>query len=565
MRKTLLSLSALSLIIPMTAAFAQSASPVITPAPIVYDTSGISRYTDTAQWDRSTQIAVSVLTKMSIVQGDPSGTFRASDTLNRAEFMQIVMRLLPPAGSEQIFMHCFPDVLPGIWYEYPVCRAKSLGIVRGNVNTAVDPINWPFQPSRDVQYEEAVKVLVKINAFPAQEVNGDQWYVPFMNAAHEKGVDLPGLIVGDRITRGEMAELVLNFLAYSNGTLDAMHAAQLGSSSSSSISSHSSSSSTSSHSSSSSTSSMSSGSASTDSLPDRNVQSNILLLGTTTPILAGAQFFSNNEPIAVTSFIVNMQSPVSSLDALLVYNSSGVLLGTATLQPGSTTAYKANVKTNAMTLPYRANRSIYVRARLKAHDSGGVSGENVQVSGIEVDGNGMWTNESYVSSSSDSFLQSQTARGVITAVTNTAASSQLISGASDQLLGAFQFTATTSDSQAKVRLTQLVLTANATGGVSVSNVQLRTDGGSSTSCTVSTNVITCPSIPSDIGTVSGTQKINVYGDVSVPSNATNPTLTLSINNPGIPSSAGDITWTDGEATFTWLPLSTPVVRGTQFQ
>lgn len=499
------------------------------------------------------------------MQGDPSGTYRANDHLNRAEFMQIAMRLLPPP-SGQIFMNCFPDVSSNAWYEAPVCRAKSLGIVRGNVDTTVSPDKWHFQPGRDVNYEEAVKVLVKIYALPAVEQNGNDWYVPFINAAHEKGIDLSGLIAGDKITRGEMAQLTAAFYAYARGDLNLLRVAEGLSTSSASSMSSSSRSSTSSMSSTSSVKSGSSSSGIFDQMTDRSVQPNIVLLSQTSQILAGAKFFSNNEPLNVDSLTINLANPVSSIDSFLVYDGSGRYLGTASQVSGSNTAYKVSLASGVYSFGRRVDSTVYVRARLKAFDSGGVSGETVQISSIQLHGTGEWSNSTYTSSSSDVYPISQTARGTITSVTNVGVASQLISNGTDQLLGKFQFNAQTTDGQAKVRLTQLVLQASATNGVTVSNVQLRTASNTTVAtCTVSGNTITCASIPSDIGTISGSQTISVYGDVTLASGAVNPALQLSINNAGNTASAGDVTWTDGTTTFTWLPLSTPIVRGTQFQ
>lgn len=535
------------------------------PAQVSYDASAITRYSDTANWDLPTRVAVSILTQAGVVQGDPTGTYRAQDHLNRAEFMQIAMRLLP-APSGQIFMNCFPDVPSGTWYEEPVCRAKSLGIVRGNVDTSVSPDKWLFEPGRDVNYEEAVKVLDKIYALPATEINGNQWYVPFINAAHEKGIDLPGLIPGDKITRGEMAQLTANFYAYATGNLDVLRVAEGLSTSSASSTSSVSSTSSASSTSLSSPSSSSSTSAIYDQMTDRSVQPNILLLSQTTPILAGAKFFSNNEPLDVNSLTINLANPVSSIDSFLIYDGSGRYLGTASQVSGSKTAYKAPLASGVYSFGRRVDSTVYVRARLKGYDSGGVSGENVQISSVQLNGTGQWSDSTYTSSSSDVYPISETARGTITSVTNAGTSSQLISSGTDQLLGKFQFNAQTTDGQAKVKITQLILQANATNGVTLSNVQLRSGNNTTTSnCTVSGNTVTCASIPSDIGTVSGSATISVYGDVSISSGAVNPTLQLSINNGGNTASAGDVTWTDGTTTFTWLPLSSPIVRGTQFQ
>lgn len=533
-----------------------------------YDTSNIGRYTDRANWDLPTSVSISVLTQAGVLEGDPSGTFRADSTLNRAEFVQIVMRLLPASDNRE-YMNCFPDVARNIWYEAAVCRAKSLGIVRGNVIASVAPVNWKFEPNRPVQYEEAVKVLVKLYAYSAMETNGDNWYVAFINEAQQKGITISGVGVGDKLTRGEMARLTANFLAYSEGDLDLLKAAQ-SRSSSSRLSSSSRSSLSSSRSSSwmSSASSMSSSSRSGtyDPLTDMSVRSQVVLLGQTTPVIASAKFFSNNEPLAVQSLDIALSSPSTSVDSFLVYDYDGRFLGTAA-QQGSSSVYRVTFPTGTLRLERRVDHSVYLRARLKARDSGGVSGETLEIATIQITGNGEWSNDTYNSSSSDIFPAFAIARAIITSVTNAGPSTNLITGGSDQLLATFAFNTTATDSQAAVQLQTLRMQIQATGGATLSNVELRQEGSDAMiPCSISGNVVTCSSIPTNFGTITGTEQFRVYGDVTVPSTANNPSLSLSINEPGTSTMAGDITWSDGTTTFTWIGnASAPVVRGTQFQ
>ncbi|UPA22349.1 S-layer homology domain-containing protein [Candidatus Peribacteria bacterium] len=534
-----------------------------------YDTSNIGRYTDRANWDLPSSVAISVLTQAGVLEGDPSGTFRASSTLNRAEFVQIIMRLLPPSDNRE-YMNCFPDVARGIWYEAAVCRAKSMGIVRGNVIASIAPENWKFEPNRPVQYEEAVKVLVKLYAYSAVETNGDNWYVPFINEAQQKGITISGVGVGDKLTRGEMARLAANFLAYSEGDLDLLKAAQSRSSSSRMSSSSRSSLSSSSRSSSwmSSASSMSSSSRSGtyDPLTDTSVRSQIVLLGQTTPALASAKFFSNNEPLNVQSLDISLASPSTSVDSFLVYDNDGRFLGTATKQ-GTSSVYRVSFPTDMLRLERRVDHSVYLRARLKARDSGGVSGEALQIATIQITGTGEWSNDTYNSSSSDSFPAFAVARAVITSVTNAGPATNLITNGNDQLLATFAFNTTATDSQGSVQLQQIRMQVQATGGTTVSNVELRQEGSDTTvPCTIAGNVVTCNSIPTNFGTITGTENFRVYGDVTVPGTANNPSLSLTINEPGTSTVAGDITWTDGTSSFTWIGNSSaPVVRGTQFQ
>lgn len=531
-----------------------------------YEDIDLSRYSD-SPWDRSTDVAVSLLTDEGVLQGNDDGTYRPDRRLNRAEFMEIVMRLLPSGGTN-VALNCFPDVSRDAWYAQAVCRAKAAGIVRGNAVVGVDEAQWKFEPARDVQYEEAVKVLVKLYALPVVgDEEGADWYVPFIEVADDENLSVTGLEPGDRITRGEMARLTVAFFAESRGELDLLRSAEGRSSSVSSRSSSRSSSSRSSSRSSlsSSRSSTSSSSSSSTGTQQGAIQSSILLLGEETPLLAGVQFFSNNEPVQVTRITVELANDSESVESFIVEREDGTVLGTASQVGSDGTTYRLSLAGNDFELPRRENVRLYFGARLKQQDSGGVSGEDIQVSSVTLEGNGGWSNDSYTTSSNDTFSMFQTARAAITGVANDGDLTAAISSGTDQLLAEFRFTGVSNDTQADPRVTGLQIRSQQTGNVTLSNVELRVEGGDvSHECTISSSVISCTNIPASIGSIDDTKTIRVYGDVTVPSDSTNPSLQLVLNNPGTPSETGDVTWTDGTTTFTWLGLDTPIVRGTRF-
>jgi hypothetical protein len=297
---------------------------------------------------------------------------------------------------------------------------------------------------------------------------------------------------------------------------------------------------------------------------DTDVRSNILVLGETSPILAGVKFFSNNEPVAVTDITVTFTSDITSISSLAIYNSDSQLLGTAS-RNSSGNSFTAHIPSQRFYLPYRADRTLYIRALTKNKDQGGVSGETVDVASVRVEGTGVWSNDDYGTSSSDDFPTNETAFGVIDSVTSTGDATGVATNGTDRLLGQFHFTAHAPESTKNVQLNTLTFEIEKAGNVTLSNVNIRTDGSNDRSnCTVSSSTVTCTSIPANIGIVDPDRIIRVYGDVTV-SGGSNNSLRLVINNPGTPSDAGDVTWTDGDTTFTWLPLNQPVVRGTLFQ
>ncbi len=527
--------------------------------------SNIERYTD-GPWDRPTNIAVSVLTDQDVLRGNEDRTFRANTLLNRAEFVTIVMRLVNDGNqsSSAVSSSCFPDVSSTAWYAKDVCAAKAAGYIRGNAQAGVSPERWRFDPASPIQYEEALKILSEIFDIPVSgSTEGMQWYAPYVRAANDYGISLFGLSVGEEITRAEMARLAVAYQAYTEGELDELRAAEAGQSPSSSFRSSTSSSRSSSSSSRSSTSSQSS-SASIDPHLDTSVRSNILVLGETSSILAGVKFFSDDEAINVDEITITLNGSAQSLSLIRVYASNGVLLGNAVRDTSSSAVFTLHLADGALQLPRRVDTSVYIRGVLKEYESGGVSGEVIEVNNVTLSGTGDWSNDAYSTTSTDTFPASETARATITSVVNTGLTNSALTAGSNQLLAQFRVSATEGDSQAQVRITDLDLRIEGSG-VSLGNVHLRTDGGDDTSdCTNSSTLITCAGIPAGIGIVDLQKTIRVYGDVTVNSNVTNPSLRLAINEPGTVTIAGDVTWTDGTTTFEWLPVDTPVARGTLF-
>lgn len=528
----------------------------------------LDRYSD-APWDREVDVAVSALTSIGVLRGNDDGTFRPSRTLNRAEFITIVMRLID--DNNTVNTNCFPDVRPSDWFAEDVCRAKALGIVRGNAKVGVSEDMWRFEPSRDVQFEEAVKVLVKMYALPVSgDEEGADWYVPFIEAAEDADLTISGLEPGDRITRGEMARLTIAFVADNEDMLIDLRDAEENdeptrSSSSSHRSSESSRSSRSSSRMSNSSSTSHNGSGIFDPLTDNDVRSNVLVLGQTSTMIAGVKFFSNAEPVMVDEIEVNFSGDPGSISQLLIYDTNGEQLGVASGVGGGTSTFRASIPEGRMELPRREDKTIYVRARLKDPDNGGDSGDVFEVNSVTLEGTGIWSNDEYTTTSSDDFPAFATANGKITGVTNIGLSNSVLVNGSDQEIGNFRFNATSPDPDHDVRLTQLTFDVQSAGNVTLSDLRLRhADSGAESTCSLSSAVITCGSIPESVGIVDDVRELRLYADVSV-SGSNNQTLRIVLNDPGSPDHAGDLQFSDGETTFNWIGGNEPIVRGTLFE
>ena len=534
-----------------------------------YDTSTLP-YTDVPS-DHRTQVSLSTLTELGIVRGNPDGTFLPNTPINRAEFMKIAMGLLPPV-TVQGSLRCFPDVDPNIWFAAPVCRAKTLGIVRGNAIADVDSSLWEFEPIRSVKYEEALKILSNIYNLPSVQDDDADWYQKYVRTAKSIGLELDDSAPGSALTRGQMARLVVAYMAYSKGELEDLRYAESHpdipvrvvfdppSSSSSSVSSVSSS-----------ASSMYSSVEYDPYMSDVTSTDSVLILGKVTHVLGSAEFFPNAEGIIAHKFIIDLVAANSSISVLNIYDHDGILIGRASVDTSvaGNTRYVVNVKNKNIVLERREPYSIYVRAVLKDQDAGGVSGGSLQIDQIGVHGVGYWSSNDYTvfTDGSDTFAASTTAQSGVTGISNAGAANESLFSANNTEIGAFYFEGVTGNNSAQVKLMSIIFQIEQFGAVSLSDAFMKVDGSSERlSCSISSDEITCSSMPDSFGRLDdGPRTLRIFADVSVPDDSQKAALRLTINDPGTISSAGSITWSDGATTFTWIDINiTPLARGTYY-
>jgi hypothetical protein len=555
------------------------ALPVLASARTYYDTH-ILRYSDTSK-ETNGAVAISTLTDMGILEGNPDGTFRPYAYLNRAEFTKIVMSLIPKEGTDY-GRNCFPDVPSDAWFAASVCRAKGLGIVRGNSAPGVPESEWKFAAERNVNFAEAVKILVELYDLPVlPQRTGDAWFVRYFEASFPMlGTDSYFDLINEDITsvenagwpltRWEMSRLVVDFLAYDEGELadywqaedDLQPSASSSSPAAFAPEPESSSSSVSVYT----EPVVAPSSVSYDPDSDVSQHTNFLLLGTSaSQVLAAVNVFSDTEPLVLNTITVTLNTATSSVDSLLVYNEEAQFLGRAYLDSGS--QYRLQLKNSDIIILHRKEYSFYIRARIKSFTEGGVSGEEFQVSSVSVEGDGDWSNRSYTKSSSDTFPEFETARSVISSIENPGASKEPLVGGEDQTIGMYRFTGTKGDGAADLAVSDIDFQLSIVGGVTVASPQIGVQGISTKhDCSVSSSTVTCAAIPDYIGSFEdGPIILVLYGDVTVPADAQKAALGANINQPGSISSAGALVWTDGTSSFTWVPFGSPVSRGTYYE
>lgn len=159
--------------------------------------------------------AIEYVKDKNIVAGYPDGNFMPDQTINRAEFIKIIIGAQfssavidncitknVQAGANTVF---FPDVSKNEWFAKYICVAKMNNVISGYPDGT-------FKPGNTINFAEAAKIIS--NAFGYSVTEGGTWYKPFIDNLGEKNA-IPDTIksFNHNITRGEMAEMVYRLKA----------------------------------------------------------------------------------------------------------------------------------------------------------------------------------------------------------------------------------------------------------------------------------------------------------------------------------------------------------------
>ncbi len=142
--------------------------------------------------------AIEYLKQQGIIKGYDDKTFKPDNTINRAEFLKIVVGSImkDPQGKD-----CFVDVKDE-WFAKYVCAAKEKKIIEGYSDGT-------FKPGQNINFAEASKIVAKSFALKEGENSkNDPWFRKYVQPLEEKmaipvSIDYPE----KKMTRSEMAEM----------------------------------------------------------------------------------------------------------------------------------------------------------------------------------------------------------------------------------------------------------------------------------------------------------------------------------------------------------------------
>lgn len=141
-----------------------------------------------------------------MVHGYGDGTFRPTWTINRAEFLKMLVAFVPGEDRMLTDRRCFKDFTgEPEWFWLTACGAKERGIVSGYADGT-------FRAANKITLPEALKMsLVAFEVkLPVYAKAPDHWYDPYMDAA--AGLKLGPEFPTDPahvITREEIAHLLV--------------------------------------------------------------------------------------------------------------------------------------------------------------------------------------------------------------------------------------------------------------------------------------------------------------------------------------------------------------------
>jgi len=140
-----------------------------------------------------------------VIEGH-AGTFKPQQTINRAEFLNLVFE--GRSDTQPITRRCFSDVSPREWYAPYVCAAKSRGIVDGYSNGT-------FKPAQNVTFAEALKIASNAYNWDVTETKGENWYKPYVSSLDDKHVlSEHSYLPNQELTRERAADLLARMLRY---------------------------------------------------------------------------------------------------------------------------------------------------------------------------------------------------------------------------------------------------------------------------------------------------------------------------------------------------------------
>lgn len=150
--------------------------------------------------DHAYAAAITWAQEEGIVEGYTDGTFKPEATINRAEFLKI---LLDPVTAVCRALYNYSDVDFSAWYGDYIQAASCQDLAKGYADGS-------FKPANTINFAEAAKIIVKYHSQgEIKQDAGEDWYYPFTYYLENHNAIPQTVKKGDQlITRSEMIEMM---------------------------------------------------------------------------------------------------------------------------------------------------------------------------------------------------------------------------------------------------------------------------------------------------------------------------------------------------------------------
>ena len=170
-------------------------------------------------------VAIENLKSLGIISGYSDGTFKPSQTVNRAEALKMIMNSGNILVAKGLYASGFKDVGLGDWFAGYVMYGTMKGIVNGNPDGT-------FAPARTVNKAEFLKILFQtfqidlsghkgLTISISADTSPADWFIPYLSYAKAVGIIYPDLNnrldPGKKLNRGECADIIYKMYVLKNG------------------------------------------------------------------------------------------------------------------------------------------------------------------------------------------------------------------------------------------------------------------------------------------------------------------------------------------------------------
>lgn len=179
--------------------------------------SAFAAFIDVSSYNRNFE-AITFLQENGIINGYSDGTFKPFKSVNRAEFLKIIIE-----GSDIVTdvtaATAFPDIPENVWYTPYVKKAYKEGWINGYGDGT-------FKPDQTINKVEALKILGKAQGWqiPTQvteelftDTESNAWYSGYLKYAKDRNyLEETGTVYlpTAAMTRGQISEIIYRSLTY---------------------------------------------------------------------------------------------------------------------------------------------------------------------------------------------------------------------------------------------------------------------------------------------------------------------------------------------------------------